>query len=176
MNKLSHQMRHLIEGIKHKDEKSFKLLYDTYYRLVYFVIIKIVHNKQDAEELSQDTFVKIYNTIESFEGENFQSWIYTIAKNTALNFYNRTLKKRAHIISNEALVQNAKTEDYAISPLHEMLLKNFSVETADIIISKAVFDFSFDHIANMMQLSKSYVYKNYTSSIERLKFLMEGKI
>jgi hypothetical protein len=83
------------------------------------------------------------------------------------------MKKQAHIVSDEVLVENSIAEDHTISPLHDMLVKNFSSETADIIIAKAVFEFSFQHIADMLKLSKSYVYKNYTSSLERLKFLME---
>jgi RNA polymerase sigma-70 factor (ECF subfamily) len=173
MKNNSSELRSIIKGIKNKDEGSFQILYDTYYGLIYFVIMKIVNNKQDAEELSQDTFVKVYNQIDSFDGKNFQNWIYTIAKHTAINFYNRTMKKQAHIVSDEVLVENSIAEDHTISPLHDMLVKNFSSETADIIIAKAVFEFSFQHIADMLKLSKSYVYKNYTSSLERLKFLME---
>lgn len=173
MKNNSSELRIIIKGIKNKDENSFQILYDTYYGLVYYVIMKIVNNKQDAEELSQDTFVKVYNQIDSFNGENFQNWIYTIAKHTAINFYHRNMKKRAHIVSDDTIVDQSLAEDHTISPLHEMLVKNFSSETADIIIAKAVFDFSFQHIADMLKLSKSNVYKNYMSSLERLKFLLE---
>jgi RNA polymerase sigma-70 factor (ECF subfamily) len=176
MKKNSLQLKNMISGIKNREEKSFKILYDTFYGLVYYVVIKIVNNKQDAEELTQDTFVKVYNQIDSFDGENFHNWIYTIAKHTAVNFYQRVMKKQNHIVKDEEIVYQAKLEDHTISPLHEMLVKHFSHETADIIIQRAVFDFSFQHIADSMNLNKTYVYKNYVSSIERLKFLMEGNL
>jgi RNA polymerase sigma-70 factor (ECF subfamily) len=166
----------MIEGMKHRDERSFDMFYKTKYNFLYFVILKILKNKQDTEEVVQDTFIKIYEKIESFSGNNFNSWIYTIAKNKALNFYNRVLKKRKHVVNDSELVNNQIAADYSISPLYTKLLQHFSEETTDIIIYHAVHGFSFQHIAELLNVSKSYVFRNYKSSLSKLRLIVEEKI
>lgn len=176
MTLLSRSEKHMIEGIKNKDEKSFHIFYNKNYNFLYYVVLKIVKNREDTEEIVQDTFIKIYEKISSFDGNNFKGWIYTIAKNLAINYFNRTIKKRQDIITDSDLVNNQALPDYSISPIYAKLLDHFSEETTEIIIYRAVFDFSFEHISELKNLSKSYVFRTYKSSLPKLKLIMGDKI
>jgi len=88
----------LIKNTLHGDTQSFAKIVDKYKDMVYTISIKILRNKEDAEEVAQDTFVKVYNSLKNFRKESkFSSWIYRIAYNTAISRVRKEKKKKADI-------------------------------------------------------------------------------
>ncbi len=72
--------------------KAFEILVDSYQKRLYWHIRRIVISHDDADDVLQETFIKIFRSIENFRSESsLFSWIYRIATNQALDF----LKKRA---------------------------------------------------------------------------------
>ena len=68
------------------DTGCFACLLDKYSRPVHSLILKTVRNKEDAEELAQDVFMKVFRNLPSFKGDcSFSTWIYRIAYNTAIS-------------------------------------------------------------------------------------------
>jgi RNA polymerase sigma-70 factor (ECF subfamily) len=55
----------LIKELLKKDDKSFTLLYDNYSKSLYGVIFNLIKNREEAEDVLQEVFVKIWNNIES---------------------------------------------------------------------------------------------------------------
>ncbi len=81
----------LIENYLKGDDKSLEVLVQRYLKPVYGFAYRYVGNIQEAEDISQDVFVKIWKNLKKFDKQkNFKAWIFTIAKNTALDF----LKKK----------------------------------------------------------------------------------
>ena len=76
-----------MEYIKlHKNEVCKFARYNKYSQQVFILIIRIVENQEDAEELTQDTFLKAFEHLSSFKAESsFSTWIYRIAYNTAIS-------------------------------------------------------------------------------------------
>ncbi|MFK8266374.1 RNA polymerase sigma factor [Capnocytophaga cynodegmi] len=73
--------------------KAFENLVDTYQRRLYWHIRRIVISHEDTDDVLQETFIKIFRSIDKFRGESsLFSWVYRIATNQALDF----LKKRAN--------------------------------------------------------------------------------
>lgn len=101
------QEKKLIQGIIAKDEDAFNGIYYMYYDLVYYVILKIVKNRDDASDLTEDTFLKMYQKIDQYRGGNFKYWLLQIAKHNAINFVTRVAVKRNDISLNEDLVNDA---------------------------------------------------------------------
>ena len=56
----------LIKELLKKDDKSFTLLYDNYSKSLYGVIFNLIKNREEAEDVLQEVFVKIWNNIESY--------------------------------------------------------------------------------------------------------------
>lgn len=76
------------------DEKSFDILVERYMRPIYGFVYKYVRDKDVAEDITQDVFLKVFRHIKKIDPhKSFKSWMYTIAKNTALDF----LKKKKAI-------------------------------------------------------------------------------
>jgi len=64
---------------------DYELLIDRHKDRTFTLIKKILKNEQDAEEILQDVFLKVFNKLSSFKGESkFSTWLYSIAYNTAL--------------------------------------------------------------------------------------------
>lgn len=69
---------------------AFAILVERYKNMVYTLSIKIVKNKEEAEEISQDAFVKAYKSLKNFKGESkFSTWVYKIAYNASLDAIKR---------------------------------------------------------------------------------------
>ena len=75
-----------VEKIREGEVACFAPLLDRYGKQVFSLIVKIVGNREDAEELAQDVFVKAYNSLSSFRGDSsFATWIFRIAYNIAIS-------------------------------------------------------------------------------------------
>ncbi len=75
----------LIELVKKKDRIAFKTLVDTWQEMVYNTALGILQNIEDAEDVAQEVFIQVFESISSFKGESkFSTWLYriTITKTT----------------------------------------------------------------------------------------------
>lgn len=87
-------------------EPAFKELIGLYKERLYWHIRKIVINHDDADDVLQNTFIKVYRNIEGFKGESkLYSWMYRIATNESITFINNKAKMNA--VSSEELKNKA---------------------------------------------------------------------
>lgn len=81
----------LLRSITENSQTAFRELYDLYSEKVYNTAISYTKNTQEAEEITQDVFVKIHKNASKFKGDSaLSTWIYRITVNTSLN----SLKKK----------------------------------------------------------------------------------
>ncbi len=74
-------------ALKRLDKQAFAALIDAYGDQIYRVALRMLGNEQDAEDVSQETFIKAYKNIQNFEGRSkISTWLYRIAVNEALMF------------------------------------------------------------------------------------------
>lgn len=84
----------IIKQAAQQDQQAFALIYETYNSLVYNVSLKIVNNSADADEVTQDVFIKVFKALPNFRFQcSFKTWIYRITVNTAINIYNKKIKE-----------------------------------------------------------------------------------
>lgn len=90
----------LIQGLKNGEEPAFKYLVDTYQDRVYNTAMGILQNAEDAEDVAQEVFIKVFRSIHNFKGDSkLSTWIYRIATTGALDVLrSRKSKKRFGII------------------------------------------------------------------------------
>jgi RNA polymerase sigma-70 factor (ECF subfamily) len=90
--------RELITGAAQGDMRAFREIYARASGYVYTLAYRVVGTKHDAEEVTQDVFLKIHRSLGSFKFESsFKTWLYRIAVNTALNH----AKKRSRVTTRE---------------------------------------------------------------------------
>ncbi len=82
----------LVRRIKRGDDPAFREMVDRYHARVYSLSYGVLHNREDAEEATQDAFLTLYRKIGTFdESKKFFSWFYRVALNTA---YSRARRRR----------------------------------------------------------------------------------
>lgn len=86
----------LIEALKSPEsrEQAFRTLMGEYKERLYWHIRKIVYNHDDAHDVLQNTFIKVYKGIPNFKGDSkLYTWMYRIATNEAITFINKKAKR-----------------------------------------------------------------------------------
>ena len=85
----------LIEQLKQGDETAFKTIVETWQDMVYNTALGIVQNPEDAEDIAQEVFVQVYESIHSFKGEaKFSTWLYKITVTKTMDHLRRKKRKK----------------------------------------------------------------------------------
>jgi len=85
---ISQQVRQCLAG----DALAWRELFGSYYRLIYYLCYKFTESYSDAEDLTQDVFLKIYCNLSRFDGEkgSFQNWIRHVTRNHLVDHFRAT--------------------------------------------------------------------------------------
>ncbi len=90
-----------IEKVLNGEAAAYAILVEKHKTLVYNIALKIVKKPEDAEEITQDAFVKAYRSLRSFKGDSrFSTWLYRIVYNTSITFIRK--KQREVPVDNES--------------------------------------------------------------------------
>ncbi|PWB23904.1 RNA polymerase sigma factor [Flavobacterium sp. HTF] len=112
--------QHYIDKVLQGETNAFAVLVDRYKDMIFTLGLKMVKNREEAEEVAQDTFIKIYNSLTKFKGESkFSTWIYKIAYNTCLDRLKKSKKDDLNISIDEFSSHFIKTMDNALSALED---------------------------------------------------------
>jgi RNA polymerase sigma factor (sigma-70 family) len=85
----------LIELLKQKDRAAFKKIVDTWQEMVYNTAVGILQNAEDAEDVMQETFIQVFESISTFKGESkFSTWIYRITVSKAMDHIRKKKRKK----------------------------------------------------------------------------------
>ena len=83
-------------------EQGFRLLMQTYQERLYWHIRKMVYEHEDANDVIQNTFVKVFKSIKRFEGKSkLYTWLYRIATNESITYLNKKKRKSTTSIDDE---------------------------------------------------------------------------
>ncbi len=85
----------LVERLKAGDENAFKSIVDSWQDMVYNTALGIVQNEADAEDIVQEVFVQVYQSISSFKGDSkFSTWLYRITITKSLDHERKKKRKK----------------------------------------------------------------------------------
>lgn len=77
----------IIQSIANEDKKALGLLYELYSERIYNTALSYTKNREEAEEITQDVFIKVYKNAATFKGKSsVKTWVYRITVNTSLNY------------------------------------------------------------------------------------------
>ena len=77
----------IINRILKGEQSAFAVLVEKYQNYVFTMVLRFIENREDAEEITQDVFVKAYRSLADFRGDSkFSTWLFTISRTTCLSF------------------------------------------------------------------------------------------
>lgn len=97
----------LIKSSQKGDLKAFEILARKYQHIVFTLAMRILKNKHDAEDLSQDVLIKVFNSMHQYKASSpFGAWVYRITYNESINKYRKTKRVRETRELNESMNEN----------------------------------------------------------------------
>lgn len=155
-----------IDKVLEGDVSAYSMIVDKHKDLVFTVALRIVRNREDAEEIAQDTFLKVYQSLKSFKKESkFSTWLYRIVYNTAISKIRKrqleTTDLEYEIIENYTL-DNIKEDVSRLEYDEQKILINkviekLSPEESTLINLFYLKEYSTEEISEIMNLSKANV-------------------
>ena len=110
----------IINRILEGDTNVFSMLVDRYKDLVFTLALRMVKNREEAEEVSQDTFIKVFKNLNKFKGKSkFSTWIYKVAYNTCLDRLKRIKREYNVVAIDEFTEHRVKTIDNALQQMED---------------------------------------------------------
>lgn len=101
----------IISQVLKGDHNAYAVLVERYKNYVFTLTLRFTKNREDAEEVSQDIFIKAYRALADFKGASkFSTWLYTIVNTTCITFL-RKKKLEIHSLDNEKVFELADSQD-----------------------------------------------------------------
>jgi RNA polymerase sigma factor (sigma-70 family) len=106
-------------------EKGFRMLMQKYQERLYWHIRRMVTEHDDANDVIQNTFIKVYKSINSFEGKSqLYTWLYRIATNEAITFLNKKKRKQTIALDDDSnRINTLQSDPYFDDQKASMLLQ-----------------------------------------------------
>ena len=101
----------IISKVLSGDQQAYATLVTRYQSYVFTLSLRFTKNREDAEEVSQDIFIKAYRALADFKGNSkFSTWLYTIVNNTCITFL-RKKRLQTHSLDNDGVFEVADSMD-----------------------------------------------------------------
>jgi RNA polymerase sigma-70 factor (ECF subfamily) len=160
-------------------DKAFRSLMTQYKERLYWHIRKIVLNHDDADDVLQNTFIKVYRNIHSFKGDSkLYSWMYRIATNESITF----IKKRAKSQQIESeklqqqLVNNLEADVYFDGDEIQLKLQHAIAQLPQkqqLVFNMKYFDnMKYDTISEILETSVGGLKANYHHAVKKIEMIL----
>ena len=166
------------------DQKAYKALFETYRQAIFHIAIKIVRNPEEANDLVQETFIKAFGSLKSYDCHyRFSTWLYRIAANCSIDFLR---KRKIDALSLDRPIETKDGEvqmevpDYSYNPERDLREKErrFGIEEAieslpekykEVIVLRHKEDKSYEEIASQLRVPVGTVKARIFRARELLK-------
>ena len=157
-------------------DKAFRVLISEYKERLYWHIRKIVIVHDDADDVLQNTFVKIFKNIEKFNQQSkLYSWMYRIATNESITYINKRVKERNVDISDyhQQLAGTLESDVFfSGDEIHIILQKAIATlpEKQKLVFNMKYFDeFKYDEISEILETSVGALKASYFHAVKKIE-------
>lgn len=170
---------YLIQRIASNDTNALTILYNNTSSLVYGFALSIVKNHHLAEDIMQDTYIKIYNSASSYkEDGKLISWILTIVRNMCLMKLRESNNKN---IMDESLIHNTidpfdHYKHVENKMMLEICLNYLNDEERQIVMLYAISGLKHKEISELLDISLSTILSKYNRALKKIRKHMEVNI
>jgi RNA polymerase sigma factor (sigma-70 family) len=163
-----------------KKETAFNRLVSLYKERLYWHIRKMVLNHEDADDVLQNTFIKVHNNIHRFKGDSkLYTWLYRIATNEAINCINKRAKRlqiTSEEVQNRAL-ENLQTDVYFEGETIQYLLQEAIItlpEKQQLVFKMKYFEsHTFEELSEILETSVGGLKSSYHLAVKKVTHFLK---
>ena len=157
-------------------EQAFRVLITEYKERLYWHIRKIVISHDDADDVLQNTFIKVFRGIDNFKQESqLFSWMYRIATNESITFINKRAKERNTDISEikQGLVTSLQSDEWFTGDEIQLILQEAVAtlpEKQQLVFNMKYFDnMKYDEISDILETSVGGLKASYFHAVKKIE-------
>ena len=169
--------KELMERFLRGEVEGFNLLVKNYKVRLFSLLYRLVGNKEEAEDILQETFLRVYRQKESYDfNYSFSTWIYTIALNLCRNLYKR--KKKVRFLGMDSLVNHPDPNSENIgnknrlSSILEGAISALPFKYRTVFLLRDVDQLSYEEVASTLNLPLGTV----KSRVNRARGILQKKL
>ncbi len=171
----SHQIDNAIYGIANGEENSLRTLYQLTSSAVYAYALTVTKNVFDAQDVMQETFVKMYDAAPNYISRNRpMAWMLSIARNLCMDKFRSN--SRLTDVTDEQLEAQLQTVQADVTDrlVVQSCLSKLSQQERTIVVMHAVGGVRHREIARQLDLPLNTVLSKYKRSLQKLKDILQG--
>lgn len=163
-----------MERMKSGDKGALHEIYETYLGYIYSIVFQTVSNREDAEDVTSEFFMKLWRLADTYQGGNgHRTWMATIARNMAVDLIRKT--KREILTEDFAdtkieTVSDACVEQEVLSDMTlRQVLDTLKPSEREVVHLKIMGELTFQEIADILKIPLGTVTWRYQSAIKKLR-------
>ena len=143
---------------------DFDNIYEEYFDRVYYKVLSVFKNNDDAEDICQETFISVYKNLSKFREEsNIYTWIYRIAINKTYDFFK---KRKLEFEINDEVLSLPEDINFDTKVILEEKLKLIPEKEKEIVILKDIYGYKLKEIAEIKNMNLSTVKSVYYKALK----------
>ncbi|MEH8015688.1 RNA polymerase sigma factor [Rheinheimera muenzenbergensis] len=144
-----------IDAAKQGDKQAFKVLYQQFVGRVYAICLRLLANRQKAEEASQEIFLKIWQQLPSFRGDSsFATWLHSIATRTAIDIWRQEKYLRLTDSSDELELAEQTVACHSLQAPLEHAIVRLPHQARAVFVLFAIEGYGHREIASMLAIAE----------------------
>ncbi|MBO5208884.1 MAG: sigma-70 family RNA polymerase sigma factor [Lachnospiraceae bacterium] len=166
--------------IRQGDKQGLQEIYEAYIGLIYSIVKDVVHNKESAEDITSDFFIKLWDKADLYKsGMGHKTWMTTIARNMAIDYLRKYRREEASELLEEIEPEVfAGQEAESDSPVEQEVIADLTVKEAlaklkenerQIMNMKILGDMTFQEIAQSLSVPIGTVTWRYQNAVKKLR-------
>lgn len=159
--------------IPEQKESAFRSLLINYQERLYFHVRRYVHCHEDANDILQNTFIKVWNGIENFRGDSaLYTWLYRIAGNEAITFINKSRKRKETNIETtpprlQSITDNMKADDMILKL--QKAIDNLPDKQKQVFIMRYYDELPYDKMAEITETTVGALKASYHHAVKKIE-------
>ncbi|QTL97743.1 sigma-70 family RNA polymerase sigma factor [Iocasia frigidifontis] len=178
--------KELIKKFRNNDESAFEELVLRYQKKVYNTVLRMLSNLDDASDITQEIFIKVYQNLEKFKGQSsFSTWLFSIAGNHCRDELRKRQKELKHSSLDSIAEERKETERVSDNNSNyqpeersiqneqfrdiEIALSKLSIEYRESLVLRDIQGFTYDEISKILGLPAGTVKSRLSRARRKLR-------
>ncbi len=166
----------ILELFNHPDtrEKGFRLLLQTYQERLYYHVRRYVHHHEDANDILQNTFLKIWKSLHGFHGDaGLYTWLYRIASNEALSYLQQ--QKKRSIVPIDSVQTSSSSDGESVEKMAARLqyaLDSLPDKQKQVFIMRYYDEMPYEQMAAITDTSVGALKASYHHAVKKIEQIL----